>query len=129
MRKHAKNREENWVLFICLHVNVSTLDVGLAAGLAAGLVLGRRCGGGGLLTANQCRVSINLPLIAYFRRPQGKFSLSGSLSGPHGTQSGVPYQAAVYKQIANHIDVDGENMLKTRGIQRKTSEKQTCRLE
>ena len=47
MRKHAKNREENWVLFICLHVNVSTLDVGLAAGLAAGLVLGRRCGGGG----------------------------------------------------------------------------------
>ena len=95
-QKTIESREENE--FICLQLNGSTSDNGLAAGLADGLVVGRVCVWGGHLTVNQCRVSINLPLRANFRRPSGKFSMLGSLSGAHGTQPGVPYHAAVYNQ-------------------------------
>ena len=44
-KKTFESREENE--FICLHLNGSTSDDGLAAGLADGLVVGRRCVGGG----------------------------------------------------------------------------------
>ena len=97
-QKTIESREENE--FICLHLNGSTSDDGLAAGLADGLVVGRRCVGGGHLAVVQRRASINFPLLANFCIYSGNSSMLKF--GTHGTQPGVPIQAAVYKQRGNH---------------------------
>ena len=94
------NREAKRVPFICLQVQVSSSD-GLAAGLAAGLGVGRRGVGGGPSRGGPASHIDQIPSSVKTLQ-----ILAGNSSmlkfGTHGTQPGVPIQAAVYKQRGNH---------------------------